>query len=92
MTDTKHNAFEAWLDEPHPADSQFTRRDYMPKNDGGFSAMAWQAATIAGRMRADDLYARFTDRCKIAQQCIPESKFKDMVVALHNVMLEELKP
>ena len=44
MTDTTREDFEAWLDEPHPADASMTRRDYMPKNDGGFAAMGVRVA------------------------------------------------
>lgn len=49
--DTTRDTYEAWLDEPHPLDKMLTRRDYMPKHDGGFNFLAWQAATLAERER-----------------------------------------
>lgn len=54
MTDT-HDAFQVWLDEPHPLGTTSTRRDYMPQHDGGFSAMVWQAATLAAQDKRQPL-------------------------------------
>ena len=59
MTDTSRDAFEALLNEPHPLDATLTRRDYVPKNDGGFIFLAFQAATqiatLAERERAANI-------------------------------------
>ena len=77
MTDTTRNAFETWLDEPHPADPKLLRRDYMPRHDGGFAAMAWQAATLAERDKRQPLTDEQIDKC-VEQVCGSFAEFDEV--------------
>ena len=49
MTATKHDAFEAWLDEDHPQNPVRTRRDCFGEMGCAIAKHTWQAATAAER-------------------------------------------
>lgn len=61
MTDTTHADFEAWLDEPHPLNKSLTPRAEIPKRSEWFSAMVWQAATLAAQGKRQPQWLPISD-------------------------------